>query len=84
LGASAAELHAGIGAAAKEAGIDRLLALGESSIHAARAFGEGGQHFEYIEDLLAEAENELALGVTLLVKGSRFMQMERVIKGLEV
>jgi len=83
LGESAAELHAGIGAAAKEAGIDRLLALGENSIHAARAFGAGGQHFEYIEDLLAEAENELAPGATLLVKGSRFMQMERVIKGLE-
>ena len=83
LGGKAAELHAGIGAAAREAGVDRLLALGENSIHAARAFGAGGQHFEYIEDLLAEAENELAPGVTLLVKGSRFMQMERVIKGLE-
>lgn len=84
LGGDAAELHAGIGRAAKEAGIDRLLALGEHSVNAARAFGAGGQHFEYIEDLLAEAENELAPGVTLLVKGSRFMQMERVVKGLEV
>lgn len=84
LGGNAAELHADIGQAAKGAGIDRLLALGEHSVHAARAFGTGGQHFEYIEDLLAEAENELAPEVTLLVKGSRFMQMERVVKGLEV
>jgi len=30
--------------------------------------------------LLAELENELAPDTTVLVKGSRFMQMERVVK----
>ncbi len=81
LGAGAAELHREIGRQAKAAGIDRLLALGELSVNAVQGFGPGAMHFERIEELLAEIENLLAPGVTVLVKGSRFMQMERVVKG---
>jgi UDP-N-acetylmuramoyl-tripeptide--D-alanyl-D-alanine ligase len=33
-----------------------------------------------IEDLLAEVQEALGPQVTLLVKGSRFMQMERVVR----
>ncbi|MHB1591083.1 MAG: UDP-N-acetylmuramoyl-tripeptide--D-alanyl-D-alanine ligase [Sulfuricella sp.] len=84
LGENARALHAEIGAAAKAAGIDLLFTLGDLSAAAARAFGEGGRHFEYIEDLLHEIENRLAPEVTVLVKGSRFMQMERVVKSFEV
>ena len=80
LGENARVLHAEIGAAAKAAGIDLLFTLGDLSAVAAQAFGEGGRHFEYIEDLLHEIENRLAPEVTVLVKGSRFMQMERVVK----
>ncbi|MBS4095272.1 MAG: UDP-N-acetylmuramoyl-tripeptide--D-alanyl-D-alanine ligase, partial [Sulfuricella sp.] len=84
LGTSGPRLHGEIGAYAKQAGIDRLLALGELSIAAARSFGSGGQHFETIEDLLHEAENQLAPDVVMLVKGSRFMKMERVVISLEM
>ncbi len=80
LGPGAAELHREIGVRAKAAGIDRLLALGEQSLHAVQGFGPGAMHFERIEELLAEVENALAPGVTVLVKGSRFMQMERVVQ----
>ncbi|MCE5181074.1 MAG: UDP-N-acetylmuramoyl-tripeptide--D-alanyl-D-alanine ligase [Betaproteobacteria bacterium] len=80
LGADARALHAEIGAVAKAAGIDGLLTLGDLSAAAAEAFGAGGRHFEYIEDLLHDIENRLAPEVTVLVKGSRFMQMERVVK----
>ena len=83
LGSSAAEMHAEIGRLAREQGIGRLLALGEHSAHAVRAFGAGAHHFARIEDLLAEAEGALAPGVTALIKGSRFMQMERVVKRFE-
>jgi len=83
LGPGAPELHAEVGRFAREQGVDRLLALGEASVHAARAFGTGAGHFTRIEDLLAEAENALEPGVTVLVKGSRFMQMERVVQSLE-
>ncbi|MBI5937936.1 MAG: UDP-N-acetylmuramoyl-tripeptide--D-alanyl-D-alanine ligase [Betaproteobacteria bacterium] len=85
LGPGAAELHREIGEQAKAAGIERLFCLGELSINAVQGFGaaNNGQramHFERIEELLAEIENELAPGVAVLVKGSRFMQMERVVK----
>lgn len=80
LGPDAAELHREIGRRAKIAGIDRLLALGELSIHAVQGFGHGAMHFERIEELLAEVENALAPEVTVLVKGSRFMHMERVVQ----
>jgi len=80
LGADSAALHAGIGSAARSLGIDRLYALGEQSAQAARAFGTGGRHFEHIEDLLVELERRLSRNVTVLVKGSRFMRMERVVE----
>ncbi|HEY7741748.1 MAG TPA: UDP-N-acetylmuramoyl-tripeptide--D-alanyl-D-alanine ligase [Burkholderiales bacterium] len=83
LGAGAAQLHAEIGAAARDSGIQRLLTLGELAAHAARAFGAGGRAFTRIEDLLAEIEAALAPGATVLVKGSRFMQMERVVRRFE-
>ncbi len=82
LGDNAAALHAEIGAEAKRAGIERLYALGELSRNAAQAFGSGARHFERIEDLLAELEKELDANTTVLVKGSRFMKMERVVKYL--
>jgi len=83
LGDAAAALHAEIGRVARESGVARMMTLGELSAHAARAFGDGARHFTRIEDLLAEAENALAPDVTVLVKGSRFMKMERVVAALE-
>ena len=83
LGAQAAELHREIGRQAKAAGIDRLLALGELSVHAVQGFGPGAMHFERIEELLAEIENALGPEVTVLVKGSRFMRMERVVQSFK-
>ncbi len=83
LGPDAPALHAEIGQLAREAGIDRLLTLGELSVRATQAFGGDARHFSRIEDLLAEIENLLAPGVTMLVKGSRFMQMERVVRSFE-
>jgi UDP-N-acetylmuramoyl-tripeptide--D-alanyl-D-alanine ligase len=84
LGENARAMHGEIGAAAKAAGIDLLFTLGDLSASAALAFGAGGRHFEYIEDLLHDIENLLAPEVTVLVKGSRFMQMERVVKSFEL
>ncbi len=83
LGAEAAAMHVEVGDFAQRSGIDRIFTLGELSAHAARAFGAGARHFTRIEDLLAEAENALAPGVTVLIKGSRFMRMERVVKSFE-
>ena len=84
LGASARDFHERIGTEARIAGIDKLLALGELSAYAAEKFGPGARHFTKIEELLAEVESLLKHDVTLLIKGSRFMQMERVVRSIEL
>jgi UDP-N-acetylmuramoyl-tripeptide--D-alanyl-D-alanine ligase len=71
--------HAEIGRHARERGIGRLLLAGEATRHAARAFGEGARHFDRFEDLLPAAAACDAAGNAVLVKGSRFMRMERVV-----
>jgi UDP-N-acetylmuramoyl-tripeptide--D-alanyl-D-alanine ligase len=82
LGPGAAEMHAEVGRRARESGVERLLTLGELSAHATRAFGPGAHHFTRIEELLAEIENALAPDVAVLIKGSRFMRMERIVAAL--
>jgi UDP-N-acetylmuramoyl-tripeptide--D-alanyl-D-alanine ligase len=83
LGDTAAAFHAEIGTMARQSGIEKLYALGELSREAVREFGAHGQHFESIEALQKSLEKELHAGATILVKGSRFMKMERVVKYLE-
>ena len=80
LGDDAASFHAEIGAEARLAGIEELYALGTLSSNAVREFGRGARHFEHIEELLPVLEKELEVGTTVLVKGSRFMKMERVVQ----
>ena len=80
LGSDAARLHGEIGAEARDMGVGELLALGELSRHAVREFGAGARHFERIEDLLAALDKDLNADSTVLVKGSRFMRMERVVQ----
>jgi len=79
LGDDAAAMHAQIGLAARAAGVDRLLALGELTRESVDTFGAGAMYFDRIEALLAELKNTLTPDTTVLVKGSRFMQMERVV-----
>lgn len=83
LGTNASELHRELGSAAKQAGLDVLFCHGDMCRVAAEEFGTNAWFFERIEELLADLENLLAPDVTVLVKGSRFMQMERVIKSFE-
>jgi UDP-N-acetylmuramoyl-tripeptide--D-alanyl-D-alanine ligase len=80
LGRDARKFHAQIGWEARRAGIEKLYALGTLSEKAVREFGSGAQHFERIEDLQAALEKELDTNTTVLVKGSRFMKMERVVQ----
>ncbi|MDH4233866.1 MAG: UDP-N-acetylmuramoyl-tripeptide--D-alanyl-D-alanine ligase [Gallionella sp.] len=80
MGDNAAAFHDGIGSEARRAGIEKLFALGVLSINAVRAFGSGARHFERIEDLQNALEKELDADSIVLVKGSRFMKMERVVQ----
>ncbi|MGC3964751.1 MAG: UDP-N-acetylmuramoyl-tripeptide--D-alanyl-D-alanine ligase [Rhodocyclaceae bacterium] len=78
IGDMSAQLHDEVGGYAKSQGVDHLLALGENSEVAVNNFGSGGQHFERIDDLVKALEKLLAPNAVVLVKGSRFMKMERV------
>jgi UDP-N-acetylmuramoyl-tripeptide--D-alanyl-D-alanine ligase len=82
LGDEAAALHREVGEYARERGVDALYALGAASREAATAFGTGARAFEDVAALINEARRETAAGATVLVKGSRFMQMERVAEAL--
>ena len=70
---------------AREAGIDRLLhrrhARGRER---GAAFGAGAQHFASVDALAAHRRRRRrAPATTVLVKGSRFMRMERVVAALD-
>jgi UDP-N-acetylmuramoyl-tripeptide--D-alanyl-D-alanine ligase len=82
VGQQGAAFHREIGECARAAGVDRLLTLGELTPHAVDAFGPGAEHFVRSEDLVAAIESDLAPDVTVLVKGSRFMRMERIVAAL--
>lgn len=82
LGDSTAALHAEVGAYAEQAGIDRLFTLGEYAAHAARAFGMRAQSFQDFDALMDALQADLAPAITVLVKGSRRMGMERVVQAL--
>ncbi|MGA8863319.1 MAG: UDP-N-acetylmuramoyl-tripeptide--D-alanyl-D-alanine ligase [Gallionella sp.] len=84
LGGESASLHAEIGKEARRAGIEKLYALGPLSVNTVREFGSGAQHFGNIDDLQDALEDELDANTSVLVKGSRFMKMERVVEHFTV
>lgn len=80
LGDDAAALHAEIGSYAKAAGVDALFTLGTLSQNMAEAFGAGAKHYSTAEALATELAAKLKPTSVVLVKGSRFMAMERIVK----
>jgi len=82
VGSEGRKFHEEIGAYASGRGIDHLLTLGELAASAANAFGARARHHDSV-DKLNEAVSALATPhTTVLVKGSRFMRMERVVQHL--
>ena len=89
--------HEEVGAYAAEQGISKLFALGEQCKFAVQGFndsqktqlGSSATHFTALDQLLEELNVALAdqesckhLHLDILVKGSRFMRMERVVQAL--
>jgi UDP-N-acetylmuramoyl-tripeptide--D-alanyl-D-alanine ligase len=74
--------HREVGAHARSAGVDALWTAGELCAHAAAAYGDAARHFDAVEALLA-ALPQAPAAASVLVKGSRFIKMERVVAALK-
>ena len=81
LGAESTQLHAMVGAYAREAGIERLFAIGETTCAAAYAFGETAAIFSDRETAIAALEG-LTTDDVVLIKGSRGAGLEVVVDAL--
>ena len=92
VGEKGPQFHSEVGACAGEKGIQKLFATGELSKAAVSAYlskatSGSAKHFEQVSDLCADVKLALAKrpfseATTVLVKGSRFMRMEQVVKFL--
>ncbi len=76
VGSQGPAFHAEVGAHARASGIDQVWAVGKLCAHAS-----AHRHFDSVPDLLAALPQGPA-AASVLVKGSRFMQMERVVQAL--
>ena len=70
--------HAEVGAAARAAGIEQVWAAGALCKHAG-----ADRHFNTVADLLAALPTARPVAASALIKGSRFMKMEQVVRALQ-
>ena len=85
LGDFAAAAHSSIGEFARARGIERLYATGALMARAVESFGAGARWYPDTATLTAAVEEALRTAgpqVRLLVKGSRFNRLERVVDAL--
>jgi len=82
LGEDEKALHTQTGEQARASGVQRLYTLGSLSRAAATAFGDEAQSFDTHSSMIDRLREDLAADVTLLVKGSRRMQMEKIVHAL--
>lgn len=81
VGTQGKEFHEEVGAYAQQRGIEHVLATGELTRFMSAS---GARHYEQFDELLAALDQTLGGNskTTVLVKGSRFMKMERVVQHL--
>jgi UDP-N-acetylmuramoyl-tripeptide--D-alanyl-D-alanine ligase len=82
LGKNSAEYHRQAGENAREFGVQRLYALGDLSQYALEGFGNGAFHFSNAEDLISAVKQNISSEITIMVKGSRSMGMEKIVTSL--
>ena len=81
VGQQGPEFHQEVGAFAKASGIQSLFTLGDLCVHSSEAF-ESANHFADMGNLQQAVLAQIATYNSVLVKGSRFMKMERVVDAL--
>jgi len=82
VGTQGPEFHQEVGLHAAQQGIDHVLCLGDLAAHTAKACGAHAQHMNDIDSLNQRVMQHLPTLGSVLVKGSRFMKMERVIEAI--
>lgn len=82
VGNEGAAFHQEIGTYARDKGVQYLFSFGSLARASSDAFGAGAQHDSELDDLLHHLSARNHAGQTILVKGSRFMKMERVVNAL--
>lgn len=75
-------VHRAAGEGARQDGVDRLFALGVLAKEAASGFGVGAAHYTNSNELISDLRDCLHSGVTLLLKGSRKMQLDKIVAAL--
>ncbi|MDG2107255.1 MAG: UDP-N-acetylmuramoyl-tripeptide--D-alanyl-D-alanine ligase [Woeseiaceae bacterium] len=83
LGDDARDLHYEVGTSLRACGIDRLFAHGDLAKASVKAFGQGANWYSDINKLIEDART-VGSATNVLVKGSRLMQMERVVNALQI
>ena len=85
LGEDSDRQHAAVGMFARSLGIDRVIAVGKNARHIAEGAGGGDVqvlYFEEKEDLYDKISQLTGAGDIILVKGSRGMEMEKLVEKL--
>lgn len=82
VGSEGKAFHQEIGAYARERGVAQLLTLGDLAKDSALTFGNAARHFENVDALKLALDACISPSSTILIKGSRFMKMERVVSHL--
>jgi UDP-N-acetylmuramoyl-tripeptide--D-alanyl-D-alanine ligase len=82
VGMQGPEFHQEVGLYAAQKGLDHLLCLGDLAVHTATACGANAYHLPDIDALNQHVMQQLPQMGSVLVKGSRFMKMERVIDAI--
>jgi len=82
VGTQGETFHQEAGSYAQHQRIEHVLTLGELSQHTAKACA-GAWHCHSMDELQQRVDALLPFVSTVLVKGSRFMRMERVVQALQ-
>lgn len=82
LGEGGDQLHRKMGEQTLQSGIHKLFCYGSLTRHTVEAFGNNAYHFDDQKKLLRALKNNLDENTVVLVKGSLYMNMGKIVKGL--
>ena len=82
LGNESEFMHQKAGEIAKQFGVTRLFAYGPLTKHSVKAFGSGAKHFSNHAEIVAALQKEITKEICVLVKGSRAMQLEKIVASI--